>query len=161
MGGGGEVGGTLQKRAYAHKLAKLASVGRPLDRPTPWTASWRARTAASRIRSSRRCGRSLRWPHNVPNLVLLEQPPMFFLESCGSKSPEFQNGLPWQVETWTKTCGLPLLFHFEPHPNDPTMSPMNWSLWEKKQGSLWRKFCQGDRYGTGLWDRSGCVQPLL
>ena len=27
-----------------------------------------------------------------------------------------QKGLPWKVETWTKTCGLPLLFHFEPQP---------------------------------------------
>ena len=32
------------------------------------------------------------------------------------KKPEFQNGLPWYVETWAKTCGLPLLFNFEPHP---------------------------------------------
>ena len=22
---------------------------------------------------------------------------------------------PWKVETWTKTCGLPLLLNFEPH----------------------------------------------
>ena len=33
------------------------------------------------------------------------------------KKPEFQNGLPdRQVDTWTKTCGLPLLSNFEPHP---------------------------------------------
>ena len=30
--------------------------------------------------------------------------------------PKFQNGLPWEVDTWTKTCGLPLLVNFEPHP---------------------------------------------
>ena len=24
---------------------------------------------------------------------------------------------PWQVETWTNTCGLPLLVNFEPHPS--------------------------------------------
>ena len=23
----------------------------------------------------------------------------------------------WYVETWTKSCGLPLLFDFEPHPH--------------------------------------------
>ena len=23
---------------------------------------------------------------------------------------------PWQVDPWTKTCGLPLLVDFEPHP---------------------------------------------
>ena len=29
---------------------------------------------------------------------------------CGTKLE------PWQVETWTETCGLPLLFIFEPRP---------------------------------------------
>ena len=28
---------------------------------------------------------------------------------------------PWQVEIWTKTCGLPLLFNFEPHPSPAAM----------------------------------------
>ena len=38
---------------------------------------------------------------------------------CGEiKKTEFPNGLPWYVE-WTKTCGLPLLFNFEPHPYVP------------------------------------------
>ena len=26
------------------------------------------------------------------------------------------------METWTKTCGLPLLFNFEPHPNSTVSS---------------------------------------
>ena len=33
--------------------------------------------------------------------------------------PEFQNGLPDREVEWTKTCGLPLLFDFEPHPFGP------------------------------------------
>ena len=32
------------------------------------------------------------------------------------KKPDCQNQT-WKVEAWTKTCGLPLLFDFEPHPN--------------------------------------------
>ena len=36
--------------------------------------------------------------------------------AVAQKIPEFHNGLPWEVETRTKTCGLPLLFNFEPHP---------------------------------------------
>ena len=33
------------------------------------------------------------------------------------KKTELQDGLPWEVETWSKTCGLPLRsFNFEPQP---------------------------------------------
>ena len=35
-----------------------------------------------------------------------------------------QSGLPWQVETWTKTCSLPLLFSFEPEPH---LRPARWA----------------------------------
>ena len=29
------------------------------------------------------------------------------------------------METWTETCGLPLLFNFEPHPNGSNTHPAN------------------------------------
>ena len=41
------------------------------------------------------------------------------------KKPEFQNGLPWEVETCTKTCGLPLLSNFEPYSNILNSGPID------------------------------------
>ena len=32
----------------------------------------------------------------------------------------------WSVETWTNTCGLPLLFHVEPHPTHAALPPCEW-----------------------------------
>ena len=39
-------------------------------------------------------------------------------QMAAQKAGNYQNGLPW-LETWTKTCSLPLLFSVERHPNMP------------------------------------------
>ena len=47
----------------------------------------------------------------------------------GSKN-WYQNGLPWEVEAWTKTCGLPQLLNFEPQPSfrGLVVRPKDWLI---------------------------------
>ena len=67
------------------------------------TAEWRKRSLPLSMSSL-----AIHWP-KAPNFWCTKM-------AVAQKIPEFQHGLR-QVETWTTTCGLPLLLNFEPHPN--------------------------------------------